>query len=155
MHLIFRVSVHSFRDTYSCKNRYIKWCKLLCWNALRKQYYSVLVSPSSINPKHLWQTVTSPFSLADRFGSFFTDEIFKLRTSLTSCQQLHILSTPSDTLPHFFSLNAASEPEIHKILSDCLNNQCDSDHSPTWLGEECTSEPRFALFATSCWLWLT
>jgi len=73
----------------------------------KKQYFSKLVSSSSDNPRRLWQTVnkllnrksalslpssSAATSIADRFASFVTDKISKLRLSLAN--------NSSSTSPH-------------------------------------------------------
>jgi len=45
----------------------------------------------------------------------------------------------ADAVGHTGSSAAASESEIHKILSSCPNKQSDSDPIPTWLLKECAS----------------
>jgi len=82
--------------------------------ASKKHFYSNLVSSSSGNPSHLWQTVnkllhsksssslpssTPGISLADSFASFFTDKISNLRLSLSS-NPLHHLHTHPLLLQH-------------------------------------------------------
>ena len=88
---------HSALDLSSFKSLRNRYHNLIL--SAKKNYYSNLVSSSSVSPKHLWQTVnnllhrklpsplpsiSSVVSLADSFGSFFTDKISKLRIALTS-----------------------------------------------------------------------
>ena len=83
-------------------------------------------------------------SLPDRFASFFTDKISKLRLTLSS-QSANVAMTsphcpsPPTSPPDFSTFRPASESEISKILLSCPNKQCDSDPIPTWLLKECSS----------------
>ena len=97
--------------------------------ASKKLYYSNLVSSYSDNPRHLWQTVnkllhrksssplpsfTSASSLADSFASFYTNNITKLRLSLTTNAATASSHTPSPSHPppDFSTFRPATESEI-------------------------------------------
>jgi len=101
-------STHSALDWSSFKSLCNHYHKLIL--LIKKQYYSHLVSSSSENPRHLWQTLnrllhrksssplpysTSVTSLTDSFASFFTDKISRLRISLTSISPAVSPYTPS------------------------------------------------------------
>ena len=86
-----------------------------------EHFYSNLVSSSSDNPKHLWQTVnkllrrksssplpssTPGISLADSFASFFTDKISNLclsRSSNLTTSSPHLPSSPTTKEVWFWS----------------------------------------------------
>jgi len=110
----FRTTLRHAESIYKRTHSALDWSK---FKSLRNRYhhlildaekhFSKLVSSSPDNPRRLWQTVNellnhksaSPLpsssaatSIADRFASFFTDKISKLRLSLAN-------NSPS-TSPH-------------------------------------------------------
>ena len=95
----------------------------------KKQNFSKLVSSSSDNPRRLWQTVNkllnrksvSPLpsssattSIADRFASFFTDKISKLRLSLANNSSSTSPHSPLPPVapPDFSVFKPTSESEV-------------------------------------------
>ena len=88
---------HSALDLSSFKSLRNRYHNLVL--SAKKNYYSNLVSSSSISPRHLWLTVnhllhrklpsplpsvSSVMYLANSFCSFLTDNIFKLRIALSN-----------------------------------------------------------------------
>jgi len=80
-------------------------------------------------------------AIADRFASFFTNKISKLRLSITNNSSSTSPHSPSLPVapPDFSVSKPASESEVSKILFNSPNKQCDSDPIPNWLLKECAS----------------
>ena len=141
-------------------------CDLSCFKSLcnhyhkailstKKRYYSNLVSSSSSSPRHLWKTVnhllhrktSSPLpsvstpSLSEKFASFFSDKVSKLRLAFQNTSPVLSPHFPEPLIspPSFPSFAPATHDEIHKILLNCPNKQCDLDPIPTWLLKQCSS----------------
>ena len=62
-----------------------------------------------------------------------------MRKWVLSLHHLHVHRLLLQHLPIFASFAPASESKILMILSNCLNEQSDSDPIPTWLLKECAS----------------
>jgi len=120
----------------------------------KKEYYSSLVSSASDNPNLFGKQSTNsytanpphrypPLLLALHWQPvlllFFTGKISKLRLSLTSNPATSSPHSPSPPPSNFSVFTPASKSEVHKILSNCPNEQSESDPIPTWLLKECSS----------------
>jgi len=149
----------SWSSFTSLRNRYNK----LIITA-KKEYYSNLVTSSSSNPRQLWHTFNkllhrimsassvitptypylSPLHLLHSQTNsllLFTDKKSNIRLSLSALSTTaspHFPPPPATT-PDFYTFRPATESQISKILSSCLNKQSDSDPMPTWLLKECSS----------------
>jgi len=149
--------IHSVVDWSSFKTLSNQYHKLIL--SSKKGYYPNLVFSVSDNPKRLWQTVNNSCSanpphryrplnclgtsLADSFASFFHMQNIQT-TSVSHRQSCYIISAFTFLLlllhPDFSVFTHALDSKIHRILSNCPNRQSHSDHIPTWLLKECSSE---------------
>ena len=114
----------------------------------KKKFYSNHVSSSSTNPRRLLQTVnkllhrkaTSPLptssssmSLPDRFASFFTNKIPKLRRLTLSSQPANVAMTsphcpsPLASPPDFSTFRPASQAEV------CFKDPSQLSQQAMWL----------------------
>ena len=115
----------------------------------KRNHYSDLFTAHAKNQKQLFQLAdkllhrnqvsplpesTSDKSLANRFSTFFTEKIRKIRDGFSivddwSCKEEET-RTP---LQQLTTLAAATEDEISKILSDSPTKSCELDPIPTFL----------------------
>ena len=94
-----------------------------CGSSYVLHYESVLPSPQSKE------------CLANRFVTYFSDKIIKIRDSFSSTDSFR-LPAPSD-LPSFDSFKTVSEEEIQKTIMKSPTKSCLLDPWPTFLVQEC------------------
>ena len=97
------------------------------WQVLRSVLHSV---PEKVLPSHASQTC-----LANRFVTFFSDKIRKIRDSFTNTDSF-TLPAPSD-VPKFDLFKAVSEDEVRKVITKSSTKSCLLDPWPTFLVKEC------------------
>ena len=146
--MVYTLTLHAFRSkvrhaetVYKHTHSPQSWLSFKslrnCYHNLiliaKKKFYSNLVSSSSTNPHHLWQTVnkllhrksTSPLptssssmSLPHRFASFFTDKISKLHLKISKLHHIDCHKTHLRTaLLHQFHLLISPLLGLHLNLS--------------------------------------
>ena len=97
------------------------------WQVLRSALHS---SPEAVLPSH-----ESKKGLADRFVTFFSDKIAKIRNSFSS-SDLFTLPSPPD-VPNFSCFKQVSQEKIRKIIMKSPIKSCLLDPWPTFLVKEC------------------
>ena len=97
------------------------------WQILRSVLHSV---PEKVLPSH-----ASQICLANRFVTFFSDKIRKIRDSFTNTDSF-TLPAPSD-VPKFDLFKAVSEDEVRKVITKSPTKSCLLDPWPTFLVKEC------------------
>ena len=97
------------------------------WQILRSVLHSV---PEKVLPSH-----ASQICLANRFVTFFSDKIRKIRDSFTNTDSF-TLPAPSD-VPKFDLFKAVSEDEVRKVTTKSPTKSCLLDPWPTFLVKEC------------------
>ena len=97
------------------------------WQVLRSALHS---SPEAILPSH-----ESKKGLADRFVTFFSDKIAKIRNSFSSSDSLTL--PPPPDVPNFSCFKQVSQEEIRKIIMKSTTKSCLLDPWPTFLVKEC------------------
>ena len=113
-------------------------------------FYCDLDSENCGDSKRLWHalnktlsrsnsTVLPSFddekSLANRFGSFFTDKIKKIRDTFnnTQSQVLHLDKEP----PTFSSFQVVTDTEVLKFIKESPSKTCSLDPCPTHIVKQC------------------
>ena len=97
-----------------------------------RSYVSTLhSSPEGVLPSH-----ESKKGLADRFATFFSDQIAKIRNSFSSRDSLTLLPPPD--VPNFSCFKQVSQEEIRKIIMKSPTKSCLLDPWPTFLVKQCT-----------------
>ena len=116
----------------------------------RSNYYRNLISDNAHDSKKLWQVLrsvlhsvpdkvlpshASHIGLANRFATFFSDKISKIRDSFTNTDSF-TLPAPSD-VPKFDLFKSVSEDEVRKVIAKSPTKSCMLDPWPTFLLKEC------------------
>ena len=111
--------------------RQIAWCNHLA-NRDKTVYYRKLISDNSHDSKKLWRelnevlhrshsnnlpTCESSKSLADRFATFFSNKIMKIRQSFSSSESCNTVHLPFDP-PKLTNVRKTSEKDVL-----CLHRQ--------------------------------
>ena len=124
-------------------------CNLLV-NKDKANYFRNLVRENANDSKKLWQVLpsalhTSPEAvlsfheskkgLADRFVTFFSDKIAKIRNSFCSSDSFSLPPPPDAT--NFSCFKQVSQEEIRKIIMKSPSKSCLLDPWLTFLVEEC------------------
>ena len=119
-------------------------------NRDKSNYYRNLISDNAHDSKKLWQVLrsvlhsvpdkvlpshASHIGLANRFVTFFSDTISKLRDSFTNTDSF-TLPAPSD-VPKFDLFKSVSEDEVRKVTAKSPTKSCLLDPWPTFLVKEC------------------
>jgi len=131
--------------------------------------YNIFVN-WSLYHRRLWQTVNkllnrkyaSPLpsssaatSIADRFASFFTDKISKLRLSLSNNSSSTSPQSPSPPVapPYFSIFKPTSEYEVSKIFSIVLISSLILILSPfgSWKNVLLSLSPQSRILSTCLW----
>ena len=73
--------------------------------------------------------------LADRFVTFFSDKIAKIRNSFSSSDSFSL--PPPPDVPNFSCFKQVSQEEIRKIIMKSPSKYCLLDPWPTFLVKEC------------------
>ena len=97
------------------------------WQALRSALHS---GPEAVLPSH-----ESKKGLADRFVTFFSDKIAKIRNSFSSSDSFSL--PPPPDVPNFSCFKQVSQEEIRKIIMKSPSKSCLLDPWPTFLVKEC------------------
>ena len=97
------------------------------WQVLRSALHS---SPEAVLPSH-----ESKKGLADRFVTFFSDKIDKIRNSFSSSDSFTL--PPPPDVPNFSCFKQVSQEEIRKIIMKSPTKSCLLDPWPTFLVKEC------------------
>ena len=87
-------------------------------------------SPDAVLPPH-----ESKKGLADRFVTFFSDKIVKIRNSFSSSDSFTLPPLPD--VPNFSCFKQVSQEEIRKIIMKSPSKSCLLDPWPTFLVKEC------------------
>ena len=87
-------------------------------------------SPEAVLPSH-----ESKKGLADRFFTFFSDKIDKIRNSFSSSDSFTL--PPPPDVPNFSCFKQVSQEEIRKIIMKSPTKSCLLDPWPTFLVKEC------------------
>ena len=116
----------------------------------KSNYYRNLISDNAHDSKKLWQVLqsvlhsvpdkvlpshASHIGLANRFATFFSDKISKIRDSFTNTDSF-TLPAPSD-VPKFDLFKSVSEDEVRKVITKSPTKSCLLDPWPTFLVKEC------------------
>ena len=121
--------------------------------AAKRLYYSELVQSVSDQPRELWHTVNTilhrkqppsapsgipPQSIAQMFGSYFSDKIIKLQSTFSTKTHIspHQL-VPQVPPPALKSLIPANIGEICHLINRLPNKQCELDPIPTSVLKKC------------------
>ena len=119
-------------------------------NKDKSNYYKSLVNEKAQDSKKLWQVLRSVLHsdrksvlpshqskecLANRFVTYFSEKITKIRDSFSSTDSFS-LPAPSD-LPSFDLFNEVSDEEIQKTIMKSPTKSCLLDPWPTFLVKEC------------------
>ena len=112
----------------------------------KSNYYRNLISDNAHDSKKLWQVLrsvlhsvpdkvlpshASHIGLANRFATFFSDKISKIRDSFTSTDSF-TLPAPSD-VPKYDLFKSVSEDEVWKVITKSPTKSCMLDPWPTFL----------------------
>ena len=97
------------------------------WQVLRSALHS---SPEAVLPSH-----ESKKGLADRFVTFFSCKIDKIRNSFSSSDSFTL--PPPPDVPNFSCFKQVSQEEIRKIIMKSPTKSCLLDPWPTFLVKEC------------------
>ena len=81
-------------------------------------------------------TYESSKSLADRFATFFSNKIMKIRESFSSSESCNMVHSPFDP-PKLTVFTQVTQDEINKIISKSPTKSCLLDPWPTFLIKEC------------------
>ena len=127
--------------------RQIAWCNHLA-NMDKTVYYRKLISDNSHDSKKLWRelhkvlhrshSTTLPtcsgliVSLADRFATFFSNKIMKIRETFSSSESCNMVYPPFDP-PKLTDFTQVTQDEIRKIISKSPPRSCLLDPLPTFL----------------------
>ena len=126
----------------------IAWCLT---NRDKTVYYRKLISDNSHDSMKLWRelhkvlhrshgttlpTYESSKSLADRFSSFFSNKILKIREKFSSSESYNTVHPPSDP-PKLTVFTQVTQDEIGKIISKSPTKSCLVDPLPTFLIKDC------------------
>ena len=118
-------------------------------NKSKGDFYTEIVTNNSGDSKKLWKELNGILhrksetvlpeakddkSLANRFGSFFTNKIKQIHTCFNS-QSVHHLS-PDVSPADFTSFNPVTEGQLHKVLLASPTKSCILDPWPTHLVKE-------------------
>ena len=129
--------------------RQIAWCIRLA-NRDKTVYYRKLISDNSHDSKKLWRelhkvlhrshsttlpTCESSKSLADRFATFFSNKIMKIRESFSSSESCNMVNLPFDP-PTLTVFTQVTQHKIEKIISRSPTKSCLLDPLPTFLIKE-------------------
>ena len=98
------------------------------WQVIRTVLHS---DRESVLPSH-----QSKECLANRFVTYFSEKITKIRDSFSSTNSFS-LPAPSD-VPSFDSFNEVSDEEIQKAIMKSPTKSCLLDPWPTFLVKACT-----------------
>ena len=119
-------------------------------NKDKSNYYRSLVNENAQDSKKLWQVLRSALHsdreivlpsyqskecLANRFVTYFSDKITKIRDLFSSTDSFS-LPAPSD-IPSFDSFKEVSDEEIQKAIMKSPTKSCLLDPWPTFLVKEC------------------
>ena len=130
--------------------RQIAWCNHLA-NRDKTVYYRKLIFDNSHDSKKLWRELhkvlhrshgttlpscESSKSLADRFATFFSNKIMKIRESFSSSESSNTVHPPFDP-PKLTVFTQVTQDEIAKIISKSPTKSCLLDPLPTFLIKEC------------------
>ena len=122
-------------------------------DAAKTQYYTGEVNKAT-NQKELFKTTnkllykqkcstlpthTSKQDLAEKFATFFSDKIVKIRSNLGEVNLDAALEydTPFDGDSKLCAIKPASEADILKLIKSSPNKSCALDPLPTWLLKDC------------------
>ena len=97
------------------------------WQVLHSALHS---SPEAVLPSH-----ESKKGLADRFVTFFSDKIAKIRNLFSSNDSF--TRPPPPDVPNFSCFKQVSQEKIRKIIMSSLSKSCLLDPWPTFLVKEC------------------
>ena len=151
----------SFRRQFECawrkgKSQYnrsrlrhqIAWCNRLA-NRDKTVYYRKLILQPRLQETmaglhkvlHRSHSTTLPTcesskSLADRFATFFSNKIIKIRVSFSSSESCNMVHPPFDP-PTLTVFTQVAQHEIGKIISKSPTKSCLLDPLPTFLIKEC------------------
>ena len=98
-----------------------------CGKFYAQYHYSL---PDKVLPSHACH-----IGLANRFVTFFSDKISKIRESFTNTDSF-TLPTPSD-IPKFALFKYLSEDEVRKVITKSPTKSCLLDPRPTFRVKEC------------------
>ena len=114
-------------------------------------YYRKLISDNSHDSKKLWQQLNkvlhrshvttlpsceSSKSLADRFATFFSNKIVKIRESFCSSGSGNTVHPPFDP-PKLTVFTQVTQDEIENVIIKSPTKSCLLDPLPTFLIKEC------------------
>ena len=116
--------------------RQITWCNHLD-NRDKTVYYRKLISNKSyVDPTALLCPFVNPQShSADRFATFFSNKIMKIRESFSSSESCNMVHPAFDP-PKSTVFTQVTQDEIGKIISKSHNKSCLLDPLPTFLIKE-------------------
>ena len=122
--------------------RQIAQCNSLV-NIDKANYFRNLVRDNAYDSNKLWQVLCSALhssheskkGLADRFVTFFSNKIAKIRNSFFS-SDLFTLPPPPD-VPNISCFKQVSQEKIRKIIMKSPTKSCLLDPWPTFLVKEC------------------
>ena len=100
-----------------------------------KKLLQVLCSALHLSPKTVLPSHESKKGLADRFVTFFSDKIAKIRKSFSSSDSFTV--PPPLDVPNFSCFKQVPEEEIRKIIMKSPTKYCLLDQWPTFLVKEC------------------
>ena len=116
----------------------------------KSNYFRNLISDNAHDSKKLWQILhsvlhsvpdkvlpshASHIGLDNRFVTFFSDKISKIRDSFTNTDSF-TLPAPSD-VPKFALFKSVSEDEVRKVITKSPTKSCLLDPWPTFIVKEC------------------
>ena len=116
----------------------------------KSNYYRNLISDNAHDSKKLWQVLhsvlhsvpdkvlpshASHIGLANRFVTFFSNKISKIRDSFTNTDSF-TLPAPLD-VPKFDLFKSVSEDEVQKVITKSPTKSCLLDPWPIFLVKEC------------------
>ena len=121
--------------------------------AAKRLYHSELIQSVSSQPRELWHAVNSILhrnqppslpssvpsaSIAQMFGSFFSDKIIKLQSKFTpSAHSSPHQQDPPAPPPALKSFRPATVSEICRLISHLPNKQCELDPIPVCVLKKC------------------
>ena len=126
----------------------IAWCNTLITRD-KSNYYRNLISDNAHDSKKLWEVLrlvlhsvpdnvlpshASHIGLANRFVTFFSDKISKIRDSFTNTDSFTL---PASDVPKFDLFKSVSEDEVRKVITKSPTKSCLLDPCPTFLVKEC------------------
>ena len=86
--------------------------------------------PEKVIPSHVSQT-----GLANRFVTFFSDKVSKIRDSFSNTDSFTLPAPPD--VPKFILFKSVSEDEAQRIITKSPTKSCLLDPWPTFLVKEC------------------